>query len=195
MVAVLDKRSEFAERAVHEWSADVFRDDDTALAGQYRLMIRTEREKAWEKKKHDTIEPAHWTQDQIAELDAEYAAYRRRGDEPRFWEDFAEGDPIGPMVKGPLLVTDMVCWHGGIGMGLYDVDGSRGSSTPTTRASPTSCNACAGTPNGPAGPGTRPPTTTAASAGPGWSTSAPTGWVTTPGSGSSGAPSALQLRR
>ncbi len=28
---------------------------------------------------------------------------------------------MGPMVKGPMLVTDMVCWHVGMGMGLYDV--------------------------------------------------------------------------
>jgi acyl dehydratase len=122
MVAVLDKQSEFAERAVHEWSANVFRDGDgTVLSGQYRLMIRTERKKAREKKKYDAIEPAHWTEEQIAELDAEYAAYARRGPEPRFWEDVDEGDVVGPMVKGPMLVTDMVCWHVGMGMGLYDV--------------------------------------------------------------------------
>jgi hypothetical protein len=72
---VLDKSSEFAGRAVHEWSANVFRDDEgTVLSGQYRLMIRTESKKAREKKKYDAIEPAHWTEDQIAELDAEYAA-------------------------------------------------------------------------------------------------------------------------
>ena len=59
MVAVLDKSSEFAGRAVHEWSANVFRDDEgTVLSGQYRLMIRTERKKAREKKKYDAIEPA-----------------------------------------------------------------------------------------------------------------------------------------
>jgi acyl dehydratase len=122
MVAVLDKASEFAGRAVHEWSANVFRDDaGTVLSGQYRLMIRTERKKAREKKKYDAIEPAHWTEDQIAELDAEYAAYTRRGAEPRFWEDVDEGDIVGPMVKGPMTVTDMVCWHVGMGMGLYDV--------------------------------------------------------------------------
>ncbi len=122
MVAVLDKPSEFAERAVHEWSANVFRDDEgTMLSGQYRLMIRTERSKAREKKKYDAIEIAQWTEDQIAELDAEYASYRRRGAEPRYWDDVDEGDTIGPLVKGPMLVTDMVCWHVGMGMGLYDV--------------------------------------------------------------------------
>lgn len=122
MVAVLDKPSEFAGRAVHEWSANVFRDDEgTVLSGQYRLMIRTERKKAREKKKYDAIEPAHWTVEQIAQLDAEYAAYARRGAVPRFWEDVDEGDVVGPMVKGPMTVTDMVCWHVGMGMGLYDV--------------------------------------------------------------------------
>ncbi len=80
MVAVLDKSSEFAGRAVHEWSANVFRDDDgTVLSGQYRLMIRTERKKAREKKKYDAIEPAHWTEEQIAELDAEYAVVHAGG--------------------------------------------------------------------------------------------------------------------
>ena len=28
---------------------------------------------------------------------------------------------MGPMVKGPLTVTDMICWHVGMGMGLYGV--------------------------------------------------------------------------
>ena len=47
LVGVLDKASEFAGRAVHEWTAQVFRDDaGSILSGQYRLMVRTEREKA-----------------------------------------------------------------------------------------------------------------------------------------------------
>ncbi len=57
LVGVLDKPSEFAGRAVHEWTAQVFREvDGPILSGQYRLMIRTERTKAREKKKYDDIE-------------------------------------------------------------------------------------------------------------------------------------------
>ena len=41
--------------------------------------------------------------------------------EPRWWEDVEEGDEVGPLVKGPLTVTDMICWHVGMGMGLYGV--------------------------------------------------------------------------
>ena len=82
LVAVLDKPSEFAGRAIHEWTAQVFRDDDgTMLSGQYRLMIRTEREKAREKKKYDAIELAPYTDDEIDAIEAQYArerAARRR---------------------------------------------------------------------------------------------------------------------
>ena len=73
---------------------------------------------------------------------------RPRGAEPRWFEDVHEGDEVGPMVKGPLTVTDIVCWHAGMGMGLYGVQAaaararrtaraSRGSSTATTSTFPT----------------------------------------------------------
>jgi hypothetical protein len=122
LVAALDKQSEFAGRAVHEWTAQVFRaDDGTLLAGQYRLMVRTEREKAREKKKYDAVELAAYTDEQIDEIEAQYGREHARGPEPRWWEDVEEGDEVGPMVKGPLTVTDMICWHAGMGMGLYGV--------------------------------------------------------------------------
>jgi acyl dehydratase len=122
LVAVLDKPSEFAGRAVHEWTAQVFRDDHgSVLSGQYRLMIRTERAKARERKKYDAIQPYRYSDDEIAEIEEQYARERPRGAEPRWWEDVSEGDEVGPMVKGPLTVTDMICWHAGMGMGLYAV--------------------------------------------------------------------------
>jgi acyl dehydratase len=122
LVAALDKPSEFAGRAIHEWTAQVFRDEDgTLLAGQYRLMVRTEREKAREKKKYDTVVVAPYTDKQIADIEAQYECERPRGDDPRWWEDVDVGDELGPMVKGPLTVTDIVCWHAGMGMGLYGV--------------------------------------------------------------------------
>jgi acyl dehydratase len=122
LVAALDKPSDFAGRAVHEWTAQVFRDETGALlAGQYRLMVRTERTEARARKRDDAIEIAPYTDAQIDDIDAQYARETARGAEPRWWEDVREGDEVGPMVKGPLTVTDMVCWHAGMGMGLYGV--------------------------------------------------------------------------
>ena len=101
----------------------MFRDDDgPLLSAQYRLMIRTERTKARERKKYDDVElgAVHRRRDR-RDRGAVRSARRPRGAEPRWWEDVAEGDEVGPMVKGPLTVTDMVCWHVGMGMGLYGV--------------------------------------------------------------------------
>lgn len=122
LVAVLDKQGEFAGRTVHEWTAQVFRDETgTILSGQYRLMVRTEREKARERKKYDSVELRPYRDEEIARIEAQYERERARGGEPRWWEDVEEGDEVGPMVKGPLTVTDMICWHAGMGMGLYGV--------------------------------------------------------------------------
>jgi hypothetical protein len=122
LVGVLDKPSEFAERAVYEWTAQVFREDDgPMLSGQFRLMIRTERSKARQRKKYDSVEIRPYDDADIDKIEGQYAREGPRGSEPRWWEDVRVGDLVGPMVKGPLTVTDMVCWHVGMGMGLYGV--------------------------------------------------------------------------
>jgi acyl dehydratase len=126
LVGVLDKPSDFAERAVHEWTAQVFRaDEGPLLCGQYRNMVRTERSKARARKKEDTFEQAPYDESAIAAIDELYAREAPRGATPRWWEDVEEGDDIGPTVKGPLTVTDMICWHVGMGMGLYGVKALR----------------------------------------------------------------------
>ena len=46
-----------------------------------------------------------------AAIDAEEC----RGSNPRFWEDVNVGDVAKPVVKGPLNITDMICWYSGGG--------------------------------------------------------------------------------
>jgi acyl dehydratase len=126
LVGVQDKSSDFAGRAVHEWTAQVFQDDrPNLLAGQYRLMIRTERREAKAQEQRasgsETALPEPYTKEALEAIDALYASESIRGAVPRYFEDVAEGDPLGPIVKGPLTVTDMICWHVGVGMGLYGV--------------------------------------------------------------------------
>lgn len=134
MVGVHDKASEFAERTVHEWTGEVFGAPDHMLSAQYRLMIRTDRKKVEEKSTGPSakttkadIEITPYTDEQLAEIDAAYAAEpgRRRGPEPRWFEDVEVGDQLDPLVKGPLRVTDMIVWHTGMGMGLYGVKALR----------------------------------------------------------------------
>jgi len=122
LVAAQDKASEFAGRAIHEWTAHVFRaDGGPLLSAQLRDMVRTERAEARSRKKEAALEPQAWSEDELAAIDAQYAGEAPRGAEPRWWEDVDEGDDVAPIVKGPLTVTDMVCWHTGMGMGMYHV--------------------------------------------------------------------------
>ena len=122
LVGVLDKPSEFGGRGIQEWTAQAFRTESGDLLGaQYRMMYRSEREKSRANKKYDAITIEPWTDDALAEVDAAYAAESPRGPEPRWWEDVSVGEVISPLVKGPLTVTDMVCWHVGMGMGMYNV--------------------------------------------------------------------------
>ncbi len=126
LVGVHDKQSEFAKRAVHEWTAEVFAATapvPAALSAQQRLMIRTERDEAERGGKYDDTEIRPYTDDELARIDEVSATEpaRRRGADCRWWEEVQVGSEVGPLVKGPLRVTDMVCWHVGMGMGLYGV--------------------------------------------------------------------------
>ena len=115
---------------MHEWTAEVFAatDRDLAVGAQYRLMIRTERDEGRGARQ--------------VRRDRDPSVHRRarsprstRSTRPRphagaapsrgWWEDVEDGDAVGPIVKGPLRVTDMVCWHVGMGMGLYGVKALR----------------------------------------------------------------------
>ena len=203
LVGVLDKPSEFAGRAVHEWTGPgvprgrrpralgaVPADDPHRAHAGPRPQ---EERRAW------SCVPIPTTRSTPSRRST--PARGPRGAETRWWEDVAEGDAVGPMVKGPLTVTDMVCWHAGDGHGALRREarcasatrtgpGSRASSTATSSTCPTSCSGCIGTPSSPAAPATRRRSTTGACARRGSSTSAPTGWATTGGCGSSTASSA-----
>ena len=132
LVGVHDKASEFATRAVHEWTGEVFAAPDTGdsgevLAAQYRLMIRTERTRAESVGKYDDTEIVPYSDEEIVRIEEASAAEadRRRGAETRWFEDVEVGDELPSLVKGPLRITDIVCWHVGMGMGLYGVKALR----------------------------------------------------------------------
>jgi hypothetical protein len=83
------------------------------VATSSTLAIHTERKTAREKGKYSAIEPATYTDEDIANLDAVYAAEQVRGADQRWWEDVTVGDVLTPMAKGPLTTTDMIVFHAG----------------------------------------------------------------------------------
>lgn len=65
---------------------------------------------------------ARYDDDTLAEIDRQIEAWQRRGPTPLTASDIAVGARIGPMVKGPLTVTDLVAYRGGVGPGPFGVE-------------------------------------------------------------------------
>jgi acyl dehydratase len=112
--SVVEKKSEFAERSVLVTYTSVKMNQRAEIVAISRtLAIHTERKTAREKGKYLAIEPANYTDDDVARLDEIYAAEQIRGAEPRWWEEVNVGDSLPPMAKGPLTTTDMIVFHAG----------------------------------------------------------------------------------
>lgn len=108
------KQSEFSGRSVIRIRRDVKVNQNGDVVAVYRsLRVLSERKTAREKGKYSTLEPARYTPDDIARIDAIYAAEEVRGAQARCWEDVTVGDSLGTMAKGPLTVTDVIMFHAG----------------------------------------------------------------------------------
>lgn len=99
------------------WEAE----DGSPFTFRFLDFWHAERERSRTSGKYLDIEPTRYSNDDIEEIDALYAAETIRGATPRHAADVKVGDRLGPIVKGPLSVTDIICWHIGIGMGEYGV--------------------------------------------------------------------------
>ncbi len=60
---------------------------------------------------------AVYSSSELASLDAAHDRHRRRGARPRWVDEVAVGERLGPMVKGPLTITDLVEYRAGVGPG------------------------------------------------------------------------------
>lgn len=120
--SVVEKKSEFAERSLLVTYASVKMNQRAEIVAISRtLAIHTERKTAREKGKYAAIEPATYSDEDMARIDSIYAAEEVRGAEPRYWEDVTVGDTLTPMAKGPLTTTDMIVFHaGGYGFVPYE---------------------------------------------------------------------------
>ncbi len=126
--AVEVKTSEFAGQSVIRYSRHVSLNQRGEVAFVSRgRAIHTERKAAAEKGKYSAIEPAVYTDEDIARIDEIYANEKRRGAEPRYFEDVEIGEKMPAYCKGPLTVTELIVFHAG-GYGVtdgYRIGGSR----------------------------------------------------------------------
>jgi acyl dehydratase len=93
--------------------------DGDPVAVRYENFVNAERGGSKEKGKYADIKRQTYTPHDIAEIDKLYAEEKRRGAEPRWWEEVTVGDEIWPIVKGPLSTMDIVCAHLGWGVNHF----------------------------------------------------------------------------
>lgn len=96
-----------------------WRDDLGPAALRFLDMWHAERDGTRSAAKNRMLEPTHYTDEQLAEIDAVYEAEVVRGSTPRAWESVHVGDSLGAVAKGPLTFTDMITYHVGVGWGEY----------------------------------------------------------------------------
>jgi len=83
--------------AVNEWS--VMRFD--------RVHARNTRKGG----KYDKIQvPYPWTEEELEDMEEEVLSERNRGSQIRYYEDVEVGQPIEPVLKGPLGITDEIAY-------------------------------------------------------------------------------------
>ncbi|WP_319447727.1 MULTISPECIES: MaoC family dehydratase N-terminal domain-containing protein [unclassified Mycobacterium] len=125
--SIEEKQSEFAGRSIIRIQRQVHINQRAEVVAIVRtILISTERKKSRERGKYMDIEPAKYTEEQIAELDAIYAAEGPRGAEPRYFEDVKVGEQLPKMAKGPLTLTDIISFHaGGYGFAPYGIGPAR----------------------------------------------------------------------
>jgi acyl dehydratase len=106
------KQSEFAGRSVILTSRRVKINQRAEVVATYDVLrVLTERKTAAKKGKYSAIEPATYTDEEWQEIEAVYAAEQVQGAGKRWFEDVQEGESLGLQAKGPLTVTDVICFH------------------------------------------------------------------------------------
>jgi acyl dehydratase len=115
------KQSEFSGRSVIQVLRDVKVNQRGEVVAVYKILqVLTERKTAVKKGKYSDIKPATYTDEDIAKIDAIYASEQVQGAAKRDFASVNVGDNLGVMAKGPLTVTDVMCFHsGGYGFTPY----------------------------------------------------------------------------
>jgi acyl dehydratase len=102
-------------------------EDEAGAPYAFRFLDfwHADREESKKAGKNREIERPHYTDEDLARIDACYEAEEVRGAPPRLVSEVRPGEELGPIAKGPISVTDMVSWHVGVGWGMYGGGSSR----------------------------------------------------------------------
>lgn len=119
--AVNEKHSEFSGRSVIVTNGLCLWDqnDNVVVDGVDWFVHAERRKKKARTNKYVRDEPARYTDEDLAEIEAAYDNEYRRGADTLWFEDVEVGTSLPKMVKGPLTITDLINLHMGAGWLVY----------------------------------------------------------------------------
>lgn len=115
---IKERTGRFRGRQIQQIYATRYRDQDgQLLTTLYSHTFRTEREHVGTDSKYADLKPQAYTDADLVPIEEAYRQeiVNRRGAKPLYFEDLNVGDKINEMVKGPLTITDCICWVSGFG--------------------------------------------------------------------------------
>jgi len=117
---VEDKPSEFAGRSVIVTNKLTWANQRSEVVSDQRKWFvhaerRSVKDRAADAPRPPKDQPASYTDEQLAEIEAAYDAEYVRGPDTLWYEDVEIGAALPTMVKGPLTVTDLINMHMGGG--------------------------------------------------------------------------------
>ena len=106
------KESSYADETIIDHFQNHYWNQNGDLIAKYHWwVVHFARAKARKKKKFANLELPHpWTEEQLLQIEQETLSEEIRGSERRYWEDVEIGDEFGPVVKGPLGITDEIAY-------------------------------------------------------------------------------------
>jgi hypothetical protein len=118
--SVEPKESEFAGRsAVVKNQVVAWNQRGEIVSLSKNWFVHASRKKVGDGSKLASDHAAFYTDEELAGIDAAYEEEFRRGADPLFWEDAEIGQPLPRMVKGPMVITDLISHYMGWGWGPY----------------------------------------------------------------------------
>jgi acyl dehydratase len=116
MTALEDRTGTYAGRSVMQRREFKYYNQREELVARCVMSaVRSERKAGKDIGKYMAVPKARYSDEQMADIDAAVAAEQVRGNSPRLWDDVVLGEPVQPLVRGPLTVADMIAWMMGVG--------------------------------------------------------------------------------
>ena len=95
--------------------------DGQPLAMREESFVNAERAGSRKSGRYAEVHRQTYSPEDIAQIDAVYAAEQLRGSVRRFWEDVQIGDEVTPVAKGPLSMVEVIAYHMGQGLSHYGI--------------------------------------------------------------------------